>query len=85
MKARILQYRRSRHHVRPRHYLLEVDGVDSRAKAQKLVGKRVTWKSSGGAKIVGRVAAPHGGKGVVRAILERGLPGQALGTPATVE
>lgn len=84
MKARIIQCRRGRHHASNRQYIVAVDGVSSREAAQKLVGKSVEWKSSAGTKVKGRVTGAHGGKGLVRAILERGLPGQALGTPAKV-
>lgn len=85
MKARILQHRRSRHHLVGHQYLLEVDGVTNKEAASKLVGKAVVWKSGTGVRIKGRVTAAHGTKGVVRARLERGLPGQALGTAATVQ
>jgi len=85
LKARIIQYRRARHHVLTKQYLLEVEGVKTKAEAQKLVGKQVVWKSTAGTKVMGRITAPHGSKGTVRAKLERGLPGQALGTSAKVE
>ncbi len=36
-------------------------------------------------KIMGKVAAPHGNKGVLRVIFERGLPGQAIGTKVEIK
>jgi len=81
-KGLIIQFRRGRRTQTPRHYLIEVPGIDNREKATKLVGKEVFWKSPGAEpKIIhGKVAAAHGGKGVVRIITEIGLPGQAIGT-----
>jgi len=85
MKARVIQFRRGRHNIHERHFLIEAEGVDSREKAQKLVGKEVAWKSPAGKIINGKIAAPHGGKGVVRAIFEIGLPGQAVGTSVEIK
>lgn len=82
MKGLILQFRRGKRTYTPRHFLIEVSGTDSREKAAKLVGKAVAWKSSGKEPTIihGKIASPHGNKGVIRAIFEKGLPGQALGT-----
>ena len=45
MKGKVIQFRRGRHTVHQKHFLIEVDGVDNREKASKLVGKIVEWKS----------------------------------------
>lgn len=79
----VIQFRRSRRNYTPRHFLIEVEGVDSRDKAKKFVGSNVIWKSPAKKEIKGKIAAAHGNKGVIRAIFEIGLPGQAIGT--TVE
>lgn len=50
--------------------------------ACRLVGRKVAWKS-GKNRIVGKIVALHGKKGLVRARFRKGVPGQALGT--TVE
>ncbi len=84
-QGRVVQFRRGRHTVHEKHFLIEVEGSDSRAKAEKLVGKEVTWKSPAGKTIKGKISAPHGNKGVVRVIFERGLPGQALTTKVEVK
>ncbi len=80
--AKVIQFRRGRKTYTPRHFLIEISGVDSREKAAEFVGKTVEWKSSGKEpKVIrGKVASAHGGNGVVRVILEKGLPGQAIGT-----
>lgn len=77
MKGIIVQFRRGRHHVHERHYLLDL-GSTSREEAKKLAGKRVRWKSPAGTIIEGVISDAHGNKGIVRAIFERGLPGQAV-------
>ena len=80
MIGKVIQFRRGRHVIKERHYLIEVEGTTSRDDASKLVGKKVTWKSPAGKEINGEVSAAHGTKGIVRAIFERGLPGQAVTT-----
>jgi len=86
MKAKIIQFRRGRKNYTPRHFLIEIDGSNSREEATKFVGKSVAWKSPGKeAKIItGKISSAHGNKGVVRAIFEKGLPGQAIGTEVTI-
>lgn len=85
MNAIIINFRRSRHRQYDNHMILEVEGVDSKEKAAKLVGKKVVWKSSAGKEIKGEVRASHGSKGAVRALFERGMPGQSIGSKVKVE
>jgi len=77
MKGIIIQFRRSRHVIHERHFLLDL-GMQNREEAKKLVGKIVEWKSPSGKIIHGKISDAHGNKGLVRAIFEKGLPGQAL-------
>jgi large subunit ribosomal protein L35Ae len=79
MDAVILGFRRGRHTQVNNQFLLEVEGMDSRSKAAKLIGRRVVWKSPGNKEISGRITDTHGNKGVLRARFSRGLPGTALG------
>ena len=88
MEGTVVSIRRGRHTTKPGHFLIQPFGVDTRDKAAKLVGKKVTWQSPVGKNkvvITGKVAAPHGGKGIVRAIFEKGLPGQAVTTSVKIE
>jgi len=39
----------------------------------------MVWRSAGGKEIKGKVSAAHGNSGAVRMILDRGVPGQAIG------
>jgi len=81
-KAIVIQFRRGRKTYTPRHFLIEVDGCDSKEKAKKYIGKDVQWSSTGREKVLinGKVVSAHGNKGLIRAIFEKGLPGQAIGT-----
>jgi large subunit ribosomal protein L35Ae len=82
VKARVIQFRRGRKTFKPRHFLIEVEGCDNQEKAKKYIGKNVEWHSPGKDKLIirGKVHAAHGCKGVIRAVFEKGLPGQAIGT-----
>ena len=84
-KGKVIQFRRGRKTVKPRHFLIEVDGVTKREEAEKFVGKEVTWKSPAGKILKGKVSGAHGNKGLVRAIFEIGLPGQAVTTEVEVK
>lgn len=85
MQGRLVQFRRGNHTVHERHFLIEVAGIDSRGKAEKFVGKEVEWKSPAGKIIKGKVSAAHGNRGIIRAIFERGLPGQAITTVVEIK
>lgn len=84
MKGIVVQFRRGRKTIHERHYLLDV-GLNSREEARKMAGKEVVWKSPGGKEIMGRISDAHGNKGLVRAIFEKGLPGQAVTTEIEVK
>jgi len=87
MEGKVVQFRRGRHTIQERHFLLEVKGIEDKEKAFKLVGKEVVWTSPGKNKntIKGKISAAHGNKGLVRAIFERGLPGQAITTKVEIK
>ena len=87
MQGIIIQFRRGRHTLTTNQFLVKVDGVDNREKAEKLKGKEVEWKSAGKVpKIIkGQVAGAHGGKGILRCRFERGLPGQSITTKVEIK
>jgi len=82
----VIQFRRGRKTYTPRHFLIEIPTVNSKEKAIEYVGKKVEWKSTGKKPkiIIGKISSVHGGNGVVRAIFEKGLPGQAIGTDVSI-
>lgn len=85
MEGIVIQFRRGRHIYKSKHFLIMVEGIDNREKAGALVGKKVIWKSPSGKIITGEIKAPHGNKGIVRAIFEKGLPGQAITEKVVIE
>lgn len=85
IKGRVIQFRRGKHVYHKRHFLIEIPEVSSKNDAEKFVGKEVEWKSPAGKIIKGKISAPHGNKGVVRAIFEKGLPGQAITTEVEIK
>jgi large subunit ribosomal protein L35Ae len=87
MNARIAAFRGSHRRKSGNQMVVLVDGIDSKEKAAKLVGKTVTWTAPGTQKkqLKGKVSAAHGNKGAVRVIFETGMPGQSLGQEAKVE
>jgi len=84
VSGKVIQFRRGRKTQKPRHFLIEISGCDSREKAGKFVGKKVEWVSPGKKVLVGEIKSAHGNNGVLRAIFEVGLPGQAIGTKCEV-
>jgi large subunit ribosomal protein L35Ae len=80
MEGLIHNLRRGLHTISSNHMIVLVSGVDTKEKAAKLVGKKVTWTSPKGKEISGNVASAHGAKGALRVIFERGMPGQSIGT-----
>ena len=84
-EGKVIQFRRGRHNIHERHFLIEVDKISNKEEAKKIVGKEVVWKSQAGKEIKGKIASPHGNKGIVRAIFEKGLPGQAITTKVEIK
>ena len=84
--AKVIQFRRGRKTFKPRHFLIEIEGSKTREDASKFVGKTAEWKSTGKEPTIikGKISSAHGGNGVVRAIFEKGLPGQAIGTDVEI-
>ena len=84
MNGTIVNFRRSLKRTYHTQMIVEVDKVNNREEAKKLVGKTVVWKSPANKEIKGKVASAHGNKGAVRVIFETGMPGQAIGTKVSI-
>jgi len=86
MKAQIISPRRGRHTYKPRQFIISAgaEAQTSPEKAQKLIGKQVIWKSPAGKIIKGKIQAVHGNKGLLRALFEKGLPGQAVNSSVEI-
>jgi large subunit ribosomal protein L35Ae len=85
MEGTIVNFRGGRHTQYNNHMVISVGDVDSKDKAAGLVGKKVVWTNSKGNAIIGKVASSHGNKGAIRAIFEKGMPGQSLGSKVVIE
>jgi len=81
--GKVIQFRRGRRIIHERHFLIDA-GAKNRAEAEKLVGKSIIWKSPAGKEIAGEISGAHGNNGLVRAIFEKGLPGQAITTEVII-
>ena len=82
-----MSFRRSIKNQSTNQMIIQVAGVEDKEKADKLVGKTVSWSAPGKLKKVlkGKITAPHGRKGAVRAIFETGMPGQSLAQKVKIE
>jgi len=78
----IMNYRVGPATQRSKECIIRFAHATSVSEASGLIGRKVAWKV-GKKKIVGKIVALHGDKGLVRARFRKGVPGQALGT--TVE
>lgn len=85
MEATISNFRLGKHTKSNNHMILIVSGIETKEKAESLVGKKVTWKSPAGKELNGKVASAHGNKGAIRVIFETGMPGQAIGQKVTIQ
>lgn len=85
IQGKVIQFRRGRHVIHERHFLIEIPGIKNREEAGKLKGKSVEWKSPAGKIIKGKISSAHGNKGLIRAIFEKGLPGQAITTKVEIK
>lgn len=77
VKAQVISFRRSLKRIHKRHFILDA-GMKNKEEAEKMKGKEVEWISPAKKVIKGKISGSHGNKGLVRAIFEKGLPGQAI-------
>lgn len=85
MEGVIVNYRKGKHSQTDNHMVVKAEGIAKKDKALAIVGKKVTWKTSSGKELIGKVAATHGNSGAVRVIFERGMPGQSVGQKVKIE
>lgn len=85
MKGVIVNFRGSHHRQNHRQMILQFHGVSNAEKASALIGKDIVFKTQAGNQIKGAISAIHGRNGALRAIFEKGMPGQSLGKEVTVQ
>ncbi len=85
MEAQIIHYRRGKRTQYERQMIVRVPDVTTNEQAQKLVSKKVIWRSPAGKEIKGTVMQVHGNKGGLRVHFETGMPGQAIASKVTIQ
>ena len=85
MDGIITSFRRGIRTQKKYQMLVRVKGVETREKAKTLVDKNVSWKTSSGKEIKGKVTNIHGNSGILRVQFEKGMPGQSLGQKVKLE
>lgn len=84
MKGRIVNYRGGKRTQYTNQFVILPENSLKKEDAEKLLGKKVVWKTPSGKEILGKVSRIHGRKGAIIARFEKGLPGQALGTDVDI-
>lgn len=85
MEGVIVHFRGSRRVKRSNQMVVQIKSIDDKEKASKLVGKKVTWKTSAGKQLIGQITAAHGNSGALRVRFGTGMPGQSIGTKVAIE
>ncbi len=87
MKGVISSFRRGRHHQTDNQMVVLVNGINDSKKARELVGKAVVFKTDAKEpkEIKGKITGPHGNKGAVKVLFEKGMPGQALAKQVEIQ
>ena len=85
MEALLHNFRGGKHTKYNNQMIALVDSIKSRNDATKLEGKKVSWKTSSGKIINGYISRPHGNKGALRIVFEKGMPGQSINTKINIE
>jgi len=75
----IVNYRVGPKTQRPKECIIQFTHVNSVSEASRLIGRKVALKI-GKNRMVGKIVALHGKKGLVRARFRKGVSGQSLGT-----
>ena len=79
----IVNYRTGPKSQKSKEYLIQFTHVRSVSDAARLLRRKVTWQNAEN-RVVGKIVRLHGKKGLVRARLRKGLPGQAVGTAVSL-
>ena len=85
MEGIISNFRSSRTRQHNNQMIIVIDSITTKEKAQSLVGKTAVWTSPAKREIKGSISSAHGNKGAVRAIFEKGMPGQSVGSKVKIE
>ncbi|MEM3011704.1 MAG: 50S ribosomal protein L35ae [Candidatus Bathyarchaeia archaeon] len=79
LKGFVVSYVRGPKTQNSRECILRFPNIKCFGEASRLVGRKVAWPATKHT-IRGKIIAPHGKTGLVKARFKKGLPGQAIGT-----
>ena len=85
MEAIIANFRGGKRTKYGNQMIVKIESVKNKDEAKRVIGKKVTWESPAGKKILGKVTNIHGNSGCVKVLFERGMPGQAISQRVKVE
>ena len=80
MQGTIVSNRRGINRLHTTQYIIKIDNekYNNKKSASELSGKKVIYTTIGGKVINGKISTPHGNNGLVKAIFEKSLPGNAI-------
>lgn len=78
MEGLILSYRRGRKTQTTNQAIIKVETINTKEDAEKLIGKELVYETETKKQIKGKITSLHGRNGKLRALFEKGLPGQAI-------
>lgn len=84
MEGRILNFRLSKHNKNRNQVIIEVEEINNRKDAFRLVGKKIILEI-GNRRKIGKIVRPHGNKGRVLAKFRSGLSGNSLMKKVIIE
>ena len=85
MEGILANFRGGKHSKRDNQMILKIHDIDTKKDAQKLLSKKVIWKSPAGKEIKGTITNLHGNSGCLRVQFEKGMPGQSIGTKVIIQ
>lgn len=85
MEAYVTSRRRGKNTAYNNQIIIEAKEIDSREETKDYVGKKVTYTTKSGKELKGKVTAPHGNSGAMRARLRKGTPSSIEGSKIEIE
>lgn len=85
MEGIITSFRRGRHTQYKNQMIIKIKNINTKEKAKELIGKTILWITPLKKQIKGKITNIHGNSGCVRALFEKGMPGQSLTQKVKIE
>jgi len=85
MQGIVISFRRGRHTQNTKQCIVRVKGIEKRADAERLKGKKVVHVVNKEKIKIGRVSAAHGNKGLIRVVFEDHVSPNIIGKEVNIE